>query len=437
MFQSINFRSNKLFSPDVAVREAAVDTAWNSFTTTKDQILTPTWEDRVVDAKKFSEDTRIFWDEEFQRGALSLPNRAPVVFTRETPFLAQLLAHYQIDKRMIDRLLDTRNPKHREVMEFIISSLMIEPFREVKDGQGRMVRIIDEGKGENMAEAMAFLSSNYLRLDHGPYLDSLERWGRDNRLVPIRTWAKGGDVGVDLVESKDIHPNGLSRGELIAFGISTKNSMTGGASFAVESHGMILACTNGMTTTEFLGRYTRRHIGRRLGASEDALEITNREEQDVATILNRAKGQVSDAMNPELHAQVQDAIRETTQMNLEDRLDGFRRARAAFMDNQKAQTRTAQELQHHLGLSMGESVQVLNNWFAQPAGIAPEEPSETIPNAWGLVQATTRLGRDLSDAKPDRTSELATIGGSLLKQFRDNRREFDKIARDVIHAATK
>lgn len=436
MFQSINFRSNALFAADPNLREQASRRAWAGFHETRDRILSPTWEDRVVDSTRFGQDARIFWDEETAIGQLRIPGRQEAVtFTRETPFLNQLCSHYQIDKRLIDRLLDTKKKSHREVMEFLISCLMMEPFREVKDGQGRMVRMISENEAHH--EAMAFLSNNFLRLDHQPYLNAVETWARDHQLVPMRTWAHGGDVGVSLVQPQDLHPNGKHRGELLAFGITTKNSMTGGASFEVGSYGIVLVCTNGMTGTNFLGRYTRRHVGRRIGASDQSVLVSNAEEASVTEILNRAHSQVDEAMNPEHHAEVQDAVSTTRGMNIEDRLQAFRETRAAFLDNQKAQGRAAQELQHHLGLSMGEAIGVLNRWFEEPAGVDIVDPEDRIPTAWGLVQATTRLGRDIAEDKPVRATELEEIGGSMLKRFRDSRRDFDTVVNSTLRAAVK
>lgn len=437
MFENLNFRSNVLFGSDDDAREAAIKRAWDGFRATKEKILAPTWEDRVFPSERFGQNTRIFWDETDQTGMIQLPNaNTPVRFTRESPFLAQLLAHYQIDKRLIDRLLDTRNPKHREVMEFLTMSLMLEPFKEVKEGAGRMVRMIDESDIAPK-EAMAFLSSNYLRLDHPPYFEALESWAISMNLTPMRTWAKGGDVGVSFVQARRLEPNGIRRGELVAFGISTKNSMTGGASFKVDSYGLVIHCSNGMMGTDFLGSFTRRHIGRRIGASDDAVLYTKEEQESVSTILNRAHSLVEDAMNPEHQKEVQDAIRTTADMSLEDRLDGFRRARAAFIENAKAPIRAAQELQHHLGMSTGEAIGTLNRWFEEPAGRPVEESIDQIPTAWGLVQATTRTGRDLAQDKPDRATDLESVGGSMLKMFRDSRKDFERITKDVLHAATK
>ena len=437
MFESINFRSNALFGTNEEARTEAQRRAWDGFRSTKEKILAPTWEDRVFNADRFGQNARLFWSETEQAGMLQLPNvKEPVRFTRDSPFLTQLLSHYQIEKALIDRLLDTRNPKHREVMEFLTMSLMLEPFKEVKEGAGRMVRMIDEGN-TTPKEAMAFLSSNYLRLDHTPYFEALEGWAMNLNLTPMRTWARGGDVGVSFVQARRLEPNGIRRGELVAYGISTKNSMTGGASFRVDSYGLVIHCTNGMMGTDFLGSFTRRHVGRRIEAQEQAILTTRAEEESVTTILDRAHSLVDDAMNPEHQKEVQDAIRTTADMNLEDRLDGFRRARAAFIENAKAPTRAAQELQHHLGLSTGEAIGTLNRWFEEPAGHPVEESVDQIPTAWGLVQATTRTARDLAQDKPDRATELESVGGSMLKMFRDSRKDFDRLAKDVLHAAAK
>ena len=175
----------------------------------------------------------------------------------------------------------------------------------------------------------------------------------------------------------------------------------------------------------------------RIGASDDAVLYTKEEQESVSTILNRAHSLVEDAMNPEHQKEVQDAIRTTADMSLEDRLDGFRRARAAFIENAKAPIRAAQELQHHLGMSTGEAIGTLNRWFEEPAGRPVEESIDQIPTAWGLVQATTRTGRDLAQDKPDRATDLESVGGSMLKMFRDSRKDFERITKDVLHAATK
>ena len=409
MFQTVDIRTNKIFSDNREVRHNAIEFQWAQFHKTRETILSKQWEDVVAPSVELGSEAVVYWDEQADTGRLILNSQdINVKLERESPAFGQILSHYGFHQYFAGKLLDTKNEHHRELFEFTLNRLMREPFSTPKEEAGRMLRIMDTGEGR---EAMAFLSDKYLRLDHEPVFHHTERMAREMGLVPMQTWARGGEMGLTFVSPERREVEMAHVRDSLAWGIAFRNSMTGGASFQVDPFVWRLVCTNGMIAQEFLKRYSRRHVGGRI-TERGTVSMTGKEQSTITGIMRLAHKQAALAMDPSLQAEMQEAITTAANRPLVDNLDAWRTARVNFLGDAKKSDAAARVVSNVTDLTLGQSRTVLNRLFSQPEGF--ETLDEVRPTQWGLVNAITSMGRDVIHTNAIQGRELEEQGGYAL-----------------------
>ena len=437
MFQNTSsIRNNRVFSDNREVRHAAINEAWEKFRAFRSNVEGKVWRDYTVDSKGFARNANVVWDEAKNEGMLILDGvleegQIRTKIEQRSPFFGQLLSHYGVNRPMANKLIESRKEIHRELFEFMLKTLMVQPFNEPKDGRGRMLRIMEDN---GTPEAMAFLSDQFLRLDHGPVFEHAERIAKNFDLVPTTFWGSGGELGMSLVslDLKEVMNQG--RTDNIAFGLDIKNSMTGGYSYCVDPYTFRLVCRNGMIARTMLERFSRRHVGARIDA-RGHVAITQQETSTIGQIMQKAAERAEEAMDPNMIANMVDRLQESADTVAAVTIHDWRTARANLLTDNKAKEKAAGILSDHLEMSKAESVATLNRWFEEPSGMPGEENEDARPSLWGLTQAATRTARDIRESDPIRASEIEIAAGTLLPMSSDRfETATAKIVRRLIEA---
>lgn len=427
-------KSNAIFNPSEEIRNEAMKKNWDAFRSSRDQILSNNWEDIILPAEELGKNSMLAWDEHTNSGVIRLPKgtyESDITVNRDAPFFGQMLQQYGMPKQFAEKLVDTRDPIHRELFEYNMMNLMKRPLPRTPDSD-RMVRVIE---GSNGPEAMALLSGQYLRLDHGPVMESIERWGQESNLVPMRTIGRIGDISVSLVQPLTFATE-LKRDDKMAWGVSIRNSMVGGCSFEVSMFLYRLACTNGMIATDFLGNYSRRHITGKRNLYGIQV-VSEKEQKSIGQIMANAYDKVQQAINPEAVDAITQKMTTLQDTTAEERLEILREMRGRMMESRNRQEDAAKVLSRNLELNEGEAISVLNRWLAEPDATPSDEPTEQPHTAWGMMNAMTSVARDLALTNATRAEEIETLAGKMSDTWAESPSSFQKLGHQVAKSLTK
>jgi len=229
-------------------------------------------------------------------------------------------------------------------------------------------------------DARAFLSSKYLRLDHGQVMSQLFPRLMDRNDLHVES----ADVTPTRMHLKVVSPKiegEVRKGDVVRAGLAISNSEVGLGALEVQFLLYRLVCTNGLIRAGNAGHGVRRyHVGKKLqiGEAPPADGLT------AEGVWTRALGAANYLLDAERFRAVIDSLRGAAGMRI------------------TGDPETAVEiLAKRVYLNKEESGQVLNTLLA-----------ENDLTQWGLVNAVTRTAQAVTDY--DRSTELEALGGSIL-----------------------
>lgn len=125
-------KSNAIFNPSEEIRNEAMRKNWDAFRSSRDQILSNNWEDIILPAEELGKNSMLAWDEHTNSGVIRLPKgtyETDITVNRDAPFFGQMLQQYGMPKQFAEKLVDTRDPIHRELFEYNMMNLMQPRYR--------------------------------------------------------------------------------------------------------------------------------------------------------------------------------------------------------------------------------------------------------------------------------------------------------------------
>ena len=160
----------------------------------------------------------------------------------------------------------------------------------------------------------AFLSDGYKQIDHHSVLKVLvpelnersatvEEFNLSQKVLNVRVVTGAVDLTQRIQQARAQRDHTFVN-EMVAFGVSVRNSETGHAAVTVEAFARILRCVNGLIVDE---PFRLTHLGKRQDATEGWLQNDTRRLDDAAAIM-RIRDRIRYTFSPEVQAKVAEGI---------------------------------------------------------------------------------------------------------------------------------
>lgn len=269
-----------------------------------------------------------------------------------------------------------------------------------QEPETRMVRLLDID-GDGQAEARAFLSNRYRRLDNYDLMQVV---------LPILQNFDGLSISSCEVTDQRLYlkavtpriQDEIKRGDVVQAGISISNSEIGLGSLRVEPLVFRLACMNGMIAQDY--GMAKHHVGRATGGEGEAAEAFYAEDtlraEDEA-FWRKVRDIVRGTLERDLFGKIVQDMREAA----EDRLT-------------VSPVQAVEVLQKRHQLTDGEQTGILNRLI---------ESGDL--SMYGVANAVTAASQDSDDY--DRATELEELGHQVLTMGAD---QVEKEARKLVAA---